>query len=241
MNSKSNENRIPQFTARALKWIACLCMLADHTAKCFSLHGVSFFLLSDLIGRITFPIFCMLLAEGFFHTHSRLRYILRIMVLALISELPYDLVLQGKMWDWTAQNTCFTLLLGLLMFSLLEMVRLNQTLDYRIGAVLQISIIALFAVFAIFVCADYQANGIAALAVFYYASSNRRGTTAAAACLCLNVWQFYNAGAFLSVLPLSRYSGRRGAITRAGQYAFYLFYPMHLLLLLLIRHCMLYI
>ncbi|MBQ9061288.1 MAG: hypothetical protein IJ121_00465 [Eubacterium sp.] len=54
-----------------------------------------------------------------------------------------------------------------------------------------------------------------------------------------NINQFSNAGAFLSVLPLSLYTGQRGNIFRCDQYAFYLFYPLHLILLLLIRDCLL--
>ena len=241
-NSKGNPTF--QLTGRALKWIACICMLADHTAKCFSLKGASFFVLSDLTGRITFPVFCMLLAEGFFHTRSRSRYILRVLLLALVSEIPFDLAIFHTICDWSAQNTCFTLVLGLLMFSVLEWIRSNPDRDYRLSSLLQIAAILLFAAAAFLLHTDYQANGIAALAVFYYGfagisaetenrplSPTKRGTTASAACLCLNIYQFYNAGAFLSVLPLSLYNGQRGNISRFGQYAFYLFYPLHLLLL----------
>lgn len=207
MISKSKENQTFQLTGRALKWIACICMLADHFAKCFSLKGASFFVLSDLIGRITFPVFCMLLAEGFFHTRSRFRYILRVLLLALVSEIPFDLALHNKLWDWSAQNTCFSLVLGLVMFSVLELIRSDPQRDYRLSSILQIAAVLLFAAAAFLLHTDYQANGIAALAVFYYGFAGDRGTTAAAACLCLNIYQFHNAGAFLSVLPLSLYNG----------------------------------
>ncbi|MBQ9061280.1 MAG: hypothetical protein IJ121_00425 [Eubacterium sp.] len=247
MISKSKDNQTFQLTGRALKWIACICMLADHFAKCFSLNGVSYFLLSDLIGRITFPVFCMLLAEGFFHTRRRSRYILRVLLLALLSEIPFDLAIFHNICDWSAQNTCFTLVLGLLMFSVLEWIRSNPDRDYRLGSLLQIAAILLFATASCLLHTDYQANGIAALAVFYYGFtglsqetenrplSPKRGITAAAACLCLNIYQFYNAGAFLSVLPLSLYNGQRGKISRFGKYAFYLFYPLHLLVLVLLH------
>ena len=239
MISKSKENQTFQLTGRVLKWIACICMLADHTAKCFSLNSISFFILSDLIGRITFPVFCMLLAEGFFHTRSRFRYILRVLLLALLSEIPFDLALHHKLWDWSAQNTCFSLVLGLVMFSVLELIRSDPQRDYRLSSILQIAAVLLFAAAAFLLHTDYQANGIAALAVFYYGFAGDRGTTAAAACLCLNIYQFHNAGAFLSVLPLSFYNGQRGKLSRFGQYAFYLFDPLHLMLLVLVRHSVL--
>lgn len=121
------QNRLP-LSGAVLKNIACLTMLVDHFfASVFDVYiqqcrsagqDVSGLLTVQnagrAIGRMAFVLFAFLLAEGFAHTHSRVRYTLRLGLFALLSEVPFDLAIMGRAPDWSHQNIFFTLTDGLL-------------------------------------------------------------------------------------------------------------------------------
>lgn len=97
-----------RLSGSALKVIAVLSMLADHCAYYLMEHGTPAYDMMRCFGRMAFPLFAFLIAEGFANTRNRLRYLLTILGFAVISELPWYL-LNGA--DGT-HNVMFTLALG---------------------------------------------------------------------------------------------------------------------------------
>lgn len=70
-------------------------------------------ILLRIIGRLSFPIFMFLIEEGYIHTRSVNRYMIRLGVFAILSEIPFDLAFHGELLEFQNQNIFFTLLLGL--------------------------------------------------------------------------------------------------------------------------------
>ena len=115
----------PGLSGTALKLAACITMLIDHIgASCIeATYGVAYRtppqivqldLVLRLIGRLAFPIFCFLLVEGFLHTHDVKKYIGRLFLFGLLSEVPFDMAFFKTPFHWGNQNVYWTLALGVL-------------------------------------------------------------------------------------------------------------------------------
>ena len=96
-------------TAFTLKIIALSAMLIDHSAVVFPDIFPFWF---RGIGRLAYPIFVYVLAEGFRHTKSPMKFLTRLFTFALISEIPFDLALTGKINFLADTNIFYTLFLG---------------------------------------------------------------------------------------------------------------------------------
>lgn len=212
MNQRWNIQCLDSFQ---LKCIAIVSMALDHTGAV--LYPSQIWL--RCLGRIAFPIFCFLIVEGFFHTHDVRRYMGRLGVFALISEIPYDLAFRGVPLEYAHQNVFFTLLIGIGMMVLLERNR-----EWPVKAV--ILLLAMWP--AVLTRSDYNFRGVLLIFVFYIFHESRWLAVTAG-----GLWNFLYQGVIqkygvLSVLPLALYNGERG---RKMKYFFYVFYPAHLLLL----------
>ena len=100
-----------------LKLIAIITMTIDHIGVVF---GTIFYNFLRTVGRLSFPIFAYLLTEGYVHTKSFTKYFLRLLVLAIVSEVIYDYVFFDSFIYLGANNIFFTLALGLLTLFLLD-------------------------------------------------------------------------------------------------------------------------
>lgn len=89
---------------------------AEESIKFFSenagLYGWDLFLRG--VGRIAFPIFIFMLVQGFVHTHNRAKYALRLLIFALVAELPFNLAFGKNIISLSYQNVIWTLLMGFL-------------------------------------------------------------------------------------------------------------------------------
>lgn len=241
-------------TGSALKWVALVTMLLDHLGATLvwnqvlaepTVGWVLCYTLLRTIGRVSFPIFCFLLVEGFFHTHSRGRYALRLTLFCFLSEIPFDLAVnpvENGLMEWSSQNVFFTLLLGFL--ALWACAEITRRWPGWLGRLGQIGVVLLAATAAELLGTDYGAFGVALIAALYWGRTwpglgqswnlVLLGSVAVLGyCWLKDNWiEFY---AIFGLLLTLCYNGRRG---RQPKYLFYLFYPAHLLLLGLLERAL---
>ena len=109
-----------------------------------------------IIGRVAFPIYCFLLVEGFSHTRDVKKYMKRMFIGLLLSEIPFDLAFSGRL-DWTQSSVMVTLLVGCCM-----MFYMDQLSGYR-----KLLPILPAAILCDLLGSDYGGHGIAIITVLY--------------------------------------------------------------------------
>ena len=195
------------------------------------------------IGRMAFPIYCFLLVEGFLHTSNVAKYVLRLFMFALISEVPFDLAIAGQWWSLDYSNVFFTLGIGLVLIWILSYIEKfyefwnEKHWDDFIGKLIYIVIAGFVSVFMgafadIVLKTDYGMAGVFAIAVLFLLRQMREVAYVGAVMLLSVMSSNTEILALLMLIPLCRYDGTRGKTI--NKYAFYAFYPVHLFVLALI-------
>ena len=150
-----------ELSAAALHIIAMALMLMDHLWA--TLLPAQDWL--TCAGRLAFPIFAFMAVEGYFYTRNLKRYALRLLLFALLSEVPFDLMYGGTWFYPVHQNVIWTLLLGLLGVHLMETVRKKQKLwvSLPVCAV----VVAAGALLGTLGMTDYYGAGVLTVFAFY--------------------------------------------------------------------------
>ncbi|MBR5536773.1 MAG: conjugal transfer protein TraX [Clostridia bacterium] len=224
-------------TANTLRILAMIGMLLDH-AWATVVPG-NFWM--TCVGRLVFPIYAFQLVEGFFHSRDRKAYAKRLLIFALVSEIPFNLMMSGSWFFPFHQNTIFTLLLGYLAIWLLE------TREGRKGwktALLLTGILLLSMVGFV----DYGWQGLLTVVTFYVFREGKYAKVGQLACMFyLHAflmegqtlpWLFdlpLQSFAVLALIPIWLYNGQKGRGGKAMQWAGYLYYPLHMVALVVLR------
>lgn len=194
------------------------------------------------IGRMSFPIYCFLLVEGFLHTRNVPKYALRLLAFAFISEIPFDLAIEGKWFNWDYNNVFFTLVIGLVLIWGLSYIekfyefwkekQWDDFLGKMITVVAGVFLAVALGGFAEMVLkTDYGIAGVLAIAVIYLFRHTKELGFGLAVLLLSVLSSSIEILALIMLVPLYRYDGTRG---KNIKYVFYAFYPVHLMILALI-------
>jgi hypothetical protein len=232
-----------------LKYLAIFAMLLDHIAWILSQNfydsprEYALCFVFRTLGRLTAPIMSWFLVQGYIHTSSKKRYAGRLLIFALVSQIPFALVRSGKLWT-NELNVIFTLLISFLILCIID-----SELD-RFPKVLLVILL-----FALSAFGDWAIFMPFMVLIFYFLKDKRRALVifysilsllvvlADIAILCIKGYHWYRelwqAGMFLFIPLLPLYKGEPGSRHPFHKWIFYVFYPAHLLVLYIIFYmCM---
>lgn len=206
-----------------LKCLALLTMTIDH---------IGAFIIVDqnwlrIVGRMSFPIFCFLIVEGYLRTRNVYKYMIRLLAFAFISEVPYDLARGDVFFNWSHQNVYFTLFFGLVCIFAMDRFRLK----WQSPIIILVSCVS-----AHFSHCDYAVAGVLMIMGYYIFYNNWIVKYAFEGLInFLAFSSIIQGAAVVAFIPMSFYSGKKGPSSKIWQYFFYVYYPLHLFLIYLFR------
>ena len=199
------------------------------------------------MGRLAFPIFAFMIVEGYFHTRNLKKYALRLLIGALISEIPFNLMYAGRAFYPLHQNVLWTFLISLGLIHWNEKLRSAKLWRrlLRFGVSLLLGFLVGTLTFV-----DYYGYGVMMVLVFYFFRGEKLWQRIG---LLLGLYWInvevmgglvYEIGSFVihqqgfalfALIPIFLYRGRKGCDKPWFRNFCYLFYPAHMLVLALLR------
>lgn len=226
---------IPQIM---LKMIACVTMLADHLGYAFFHQPYELYVALRVIGRLAFPIYCFLITEGVSYTKNPWKYLLRLGILALLSEPGFDLMCYGQL-TLAKQSVMVTLIMGTGMCIIMQKLPKFWMKPF---------VVIPFYLVMPYLHADYGANGILMIALFMLTRELPwkdlwRTLLFGLLCLYMGGWGVKLLGftipaqwfAFFAIVPILLYSGQKGRANKWLIRGMNLFYPVHLAIIAAIK------
>ena len=224
--------------AVALRCLALVAMVLDHLWATV----VPGNLWMTVAGRLAFPIFAFQAVEGYTHTSNFSKYIRRLLLFGLISEIPFNLIISGSWFYPFHQNVMFTLALGLPALR-----GLDRAVQAKAGADCALGILStlFWCVLGTITVVDYGGYGVMTVLLFglcrhlpYRKLFQLVGLAGIHVFLMEGMMipllgtEFPLQGfALLALVPIWLYNGEKGPRTKWVQWGSYLFYPLHMLIL----------
>ena len=242
------EKRRIETTSMSLHIMAMAFMLCDHLWGTI-VPGNDWL---TCIGRISFPIFAFLIVEGYFHTGNLKKYVCRILLFAILSEIPFNLAMGSRWFYPIHQNVLWSFLIALGLIHWNEKTRAAGKIWMRIliGGVT----VLLGYIVGLVTMVDFYHAGIMTVLVFYF-FRQRKWWSYAGQAICLWYINTEMLGGFsyelqlfgqtyflvrqsfalLALIPIWLYRGNQGYHSKQLQMVYYVFYPLHLLILAVIK------
>ena len=229
-----------------LHLIAFTTMFLDHMWHTNIVHADIF----NYIGRLAFPIFAFMIVEGFFHTSNRKKYMIRMLIFALISEIPFNLMVYRTIFAPAYQNVLWTFLISMMLMYL------NEKLDKKDNAfktsIIMFGTMIVGGILGILFSSDYGAGGVLTVLTFYYFREKKWSNylIQLAIMIVINLEMLGSSRyimfdsfaipgqifAILSLVFIWLYNGKQGPYNKVIKNIYWLFYPVHMCLLVAIAY-----
>lgn len=220
-----------------IKYLAVISMLCDHIAYAFLPSSSTLYMAMRLFGRIAAPSMCFVLAQGFIHTSNRKKYFVRLLVFALISQLPFSYFGFGS-YTGPMGNVIFTLACAFAIMAVIE----------NIGAIGKIpGVVAIVLLLFLSMLSDWIILAPMFTLSIYFNKDNKDrqaigyllvslATFAASVYFALQhgePWQYqiWQLGTVLVIPIIYAYNGKPGSKSAFNKWFFYVFYPANLMIL----------
>lgn len=235
-----------RLSQESLKIIACVTMLIDHIGSvvipaAYEINPSEILLntytVMRAVGRVAFPIYCFLLAEGAYYTRSRREYAKRLLIGLVLSEIPFDLLFFGEI-TLAHQSVMVTLLLGYLY---------AVAMNYMPAQGYRILLLLPFAMLAEVLHTDYGGWGVAMIGLFVITRESSHKYWMQVLGLGVIAWMIggmtipvgpvavpIQVFSMVAMIPIARYDGSKRTNNIWVRRGFYLFYPVHLAILYLL-------
>lgn len=212
-----------------LKILAAIIMLIDHIGLCLFPNVI----LLRIIGRLSFPIFAFQVTIGYQKTSNKLKYIFRMLIFALVSQIPFMIFRMVSDISIYSANIGFTFLIALICLYFIDLSKEKK--NYLLGLVV---IPLLF--LSYFINCDYTFYGVL-LVIFLYLFNPKKNFFVSAisifiltlVCVLIGEVSTIQLYSILALLPIALYNGKKGTNSK---YFFYIFYPLHLLLISFVKY-----
>lgn len=214
-------------TSFIIKFIACFTMLLDHVK--YAIPQTNCFI-TEYFGRISYPLFAFLVVEGYVHTSNLGKYYKRLIIFAIISQIPF-MLFRTLVGEWKMLNIMFTLLLGLLSITAYDKIK-KEYISFPICIIL----ILLGNILNV----DYGWFGVSIILILYIFRNDKILKSIVYTLLVFAYFYFSGirianmnililfVSCLLPIIPIVLYNGKQG---RKVKYFFYWFYPIHMLIL----------
>lgn len=218
-----------------LKYIAVIAMIIDHCALVFVGMDKPLGVAMRVVGRLTAPIMCYFVAEGYVYTHSKKRYGKRLFIFALISQIPFIYLVSGYFWVMKL-NMIVTLFLCFMILLCLDKI---QNIPLKFICILCLGAMCHYC--------DWGTMAPLWVLIFYLFRDDKQKMSMfyLLSCIfwvvrCCSVavsggkeWYtaLWQAGSLMAWPMLMLYNGENGKSSKFSKWFFYWFYPVHLLIL----------